>query len=146
MSFITSIGTAVPTNKFSQSVLSEFMIKAMQLDYANSRKLRTIFDSSGISFRHSVLSDYGKSKDFTFYANTENFEPFPSTKKRVSEYRKHAIALSKEAILNCISKRKDIKLDSISHLITVSCTGMYAPGLDIDVVKELGLRTDVQRT
>lgn len=146
MSFITSIGTAVPPNKFSQSVLSEFMIKAMQLDYVSSRKLRTIFDSSGISFRHSVLSDYGKRENFTFYPNTENFEPFPSTKKRISEYRKHALALSKQAVLDCISKRKDFMFDSITHLITVSCTGMYAPGLDIDVVKELSLRSDVQRT
>jgi predicted naringenin-chalcone synthase len=146
MSFITSIGTAVPSNRFSQSVLSDFMIKAMQLDYASSRKLSTIFRSSGISFRHSVLSDYGKREDFTFYSNSGDFEPFPSTKQRIEEYRKHALALSKNAILDCTSKRKDFTFESITHLIIVSCTGMYAPGLDIDIVRELGLSSNVQRT
>ncbi len=146
MSFITSIGTAVPSNRFSQLTLSEFMVKAMQLDYARSRKLRTIFRASGISYRHSVLDDYGKNRDFTFYSNTDDFEPFPSTEKRLSEFRKHAVALSKQAVEDCLSQRKDFKLLSVTHLVTVSCTGMYAPGLDIDLVKELGLRSDVQRT
>jgi len=146
MSFITSIGTAVPANRFSQSTLSEFMVKAMQLDYREGRKLRTIFRSSGILYRHSVLDDYGKSRDFTFYPNADDFEPFPSTEKRISEYRKHAFSLSKQAIDDCLTSRKNFDLYSITHLITVSCTGMYAPGLDIDLVRELGLRSDVQRT
>jgi len=146
MSFITSIGTAVPINRFSQSTLSEFMVKAMRLDYTSGRKLRTIFRASGISYRHSVLDDYGKSDDFSFYANTQDFEPFPSTEKRVAEYQRHALTLSKQAVQDCLSKRKGFNLSLITHLITVSCTGMYAPGLDIDLVKELGLRVDVQRT
>ena len=146
MSFITSIGTAVPANRFSQSTLGDFMVKAMQLDYADSRKLKTIFRASGIFYRHSVLDDYGKAGDFTFYSNTKDFEPFPSTEKRVSEYRKHALTLSKQAVQDCTSKRSDFKLGSVTHLVTVSCTGMYAPGLDIDLVKALGLRLDVQRT
>ncbi len=146
MSFITSIGVATPINRFSQSVLGEFMTKAMRLDYTSSRKLRTIFRSSGISYRHSVLDDYGKANNFTFYSNTGDFEPFPSTEKRVLEYQKHALLLSKQAVQDCLSKKKNFKYSSITHLITVSCTGMYAPGLDVDLVKELGLRMDVQRT
>jgi predicted naringenin-chalcone synthase len=146
MSFITSIGTAVPSNRFSQSTLSEFMIKAMQLDYNQSRKLKTIFRASGISYRHSVLEDYGKKDQFTFYSSAENFEPFPSTEKRNAEYRKHALSLSKQAVSDCVSKRKHFNPNAITHLITVSCTGMYAPGLDIELVREMGLRTDIQRT
>jgi len=145
MGFITSIGTALPANRFSQSTLSEFMVKAMQLNYEKSRKLKTIFRASGISYRYSVLDDYGKERDFSFYSNTKNFEPFPSTQKRLTEYRKHALTLSKQAIHNCVAKRKEFDFHSITHLITVSCTGMYAPGLDIEIVKELGLRTDVER-
>lgn len=146
MSFITAIGTAVPANRFSQSTLSEFMVRAMQLDYAGSRKLRTIFRASGISYRHSVIDDYGKTENFTFYSNQDDFEPFPSTEKRLNEYRKHALTLSKQAVQDCLSTKKDLNLHSITHLITVSCTGMYAPGLDIDLVRELGLRTDIERT
>lgn len=145
MSFITSIGTAVPPNRFSQPVLSDFMVKAMQLDYANGRKLKAIFRSSGISYRHSVLDDYGKSNGFTFYSNSPDFEPFPSTEKRIAEFQKHALTLSRKAVQNCISERKNLNLADITHLITVSCTGMYAPGLDIELIKEFGLRSDIQR-
>lgn len=145
MGFITAIGTALPANRFAQSTLSEFMVRAMQLDYEKSRKLKTIFRASGIAYRYSVLDDYGKDGGYTFYPNTKNFEPFPSTEKRALEFKKHALGLSKRAVQDCITQRKNFHWHSITHLITVSCTGMYAPGLDIELVKELGLRTDVER-
>ena len=50
-------------------------------------------------------------------------------------FRKEALKLSIEASKKCIGSSST---DSISHLITVSCTGMYAPGLDFDLVKYLG--------
>lgn len=121
------------------------MTKAMQLYYEHDRKLKAIFRSTGISHRYSVLDDYGKERDFSFYPNTENFEPFPSTEMRMHEYQKHAAPLCIEAIRNCIAQRPTVDLHSITHLIVVSCTGMYAPGLDIDLVEKLGLRHDVQR-
>ena len=36
--------------------------------------------------------------------------------------------------------------EEITHLIVTSCTGFYAPGLDIDIVTRFGLRPSVQRT
>jgi predicted naringenin-chalcone synthase len=51
MSFITSIGTALPDYCFNQSTLGEFMTRAMQPDYEGTRKLKAIFRSSGISNR-----------------------------------------------------------------------------------------------
>lgn len=119
------------------------MEQVMQLNYKDSRKLKTIFRASGIEKRYSVLEDYGKSSDFSFYSNTENFEPFPSTEMRLEAYRSYALPLCVKAIENCCSPSS---YSRITHLITVSCTGMYAPGLDIDLVKALGLRHDVQRT
>lgn len=145
MSYITSIGTAVPKNRFHQTELSSFMTKAMQLNYENGRKLSAIFRSSGITTRHSVLDDYGRDKDFTFYPNTNDFEPFPSTEQRLNAYQTHALSLGIQAVHDCVSSLKDFDTNSITHLIVVSCTGMYAPGLDIDLVKHLKLRTDVQR-
>jgi predicted naringenin-chalcone synthase len=145
MSYLTSIGIAVPGNRFEQSEIGKFMTHTMQLDYENNRKLSAIFRSSGISKRYSVLTDYGKEKDFSFYPNTENFEPFPSTSTRLHEYQTHAPELSIAAIQDCLSKQPGFDMHSITHLIVVSCTGMYAPGLDIDLVEKLGLRHDVQR-
>lgn len=146
MSFITSIGTAVPVNRFSQVEICDFMIKAMQADEGASRKLRAIFRASGIETRYSVLDDYGKQSDFSFYSNTLDFEPFPSTEKRMMEFRRHALPLSEKAIERCLALHKRILASDITHLVVVSCTGMYAPGLDIDIVQSLKLPVHVQRT
>lgn len=145
MSYITSIGIAVPDNCFNQSELGKFMVKAMQLDYKNSRKLQAIFRSSGISQRYSVLDDYGKEEAFSFYPNTTDFEPFPSTEKRLTLYQQHAVQLSIAAVKDCTARFQNFNLSNITHLIVVSCTGMYAPGLDIELVQQLGLRHDIQR-
>lgn len=146
MSFITSIGVAVPPFRFSQNTIASFMQKVMQLDYQDGRKLKTIFRSSGIQTRYSVLDDYGKQSDFSFYSNTANYEPFPTTEKRLNQYRKSALSLGVEAAQKCFAEKSAQSINQVTHLIVVSCTGMYAPGLDIDLIKSLGLREDVQRT
>jgi prepilin-type processing-associated H-X9-DG protein len=146
MSYITAIGTATPRNKFSQDTLSTFMEKAMQLNTHDSRRLNTIFKASGIESRYSVLEDYGREKDFSFYPNTSDFEPFPSTERRLAVFRKHAITLSAEAAHNAIKQIPDFDIKKITHIIVACCTGMYAPGLDIDLVKALQLQLSVQRT
>lgn len=145
MSFINAIGIAVPPHQFHQDVIYDFMEKVMQPDYTGGRKLKTIFKRSGIDTRHSVLDDYGKQSGFSFYPDTKDFEPFPPTENRLMAYRKHALPLSVQAIQNCMLTAT-ATLQDVTHLIVVSCTGMYAPGLDIELVKALELQKDVQRT
>lgn len=145
MSFITAIGTATPQHVSGQSELADFMIRAMQLDEDNAKKLQIIFRASGISHRASVISDYGKKDNFTFYPNAKNFEPFPTTKKRNDVYREHAIELSLKAVENALASLPGFETKTITHLITVSCTGFYAPGLDIDLINRLNLSANTHR-
>ena len=146
MSFITAIGTANPRHKISQSAIAEFMIAAMELEDGDARKLRALFRVSGIESRYSVLSDYGKKNGFEFYPNHLAAEAFPSTKSRLNLFREHALTVSLMAARQCLSKYPEVSVKSITHLVVVSCTGMYAPGLDIDIVNALGLTTSLQRT
>jgi alpha-pyrone synthase len=146
MSYVTAIGCANPIYRFRQGEIADFMIRAMQLNDHETRKLRTIFQASGIEYRHSVIEDYGRQEDFTFYPNTADFEPFPSTSKRLQYFRDHALDLSVRAVENLFSKVPDFEPRSITHLINVSCTGFYAPGLDIGLVRRLDLSQNVQRT
>jgi predicted naringenin-chalcone synthase len=144
MSYITSIGTATPENKIPQSTIADFMVKAMNLSTDDERKLRALHRMSGIENRYSVLTDYGKQNNFEFYPNSD--EAFPSTKQRLVLFQKHAVHLSVSASEKCLFKIPDFKKSEITHLIVVSCTGMYAPGLDIDLVKALGLKSTIERT
>lgn len=146
MSFITAIGIANPPHRFSQSSIANFMVKAMQLNPKETRLLHTVFKASGIDYRHSVLEDYGREDNFSFYANSSDFEPFPTTEKRLSVFREHIVSLSSHAIDNMLQYLPAFDVKSVTHLIVVCCTGMYAPGLDIDLVKRYALSPGVHRT
>ncbi len=143
---IQSIGTAVPSYRCKQADLAAFMSRHLQLDKKQSRNLHILFATSGIKHRYSVVPDYSSpEEDYVFFPKNEELEPFPGTADRMVFYRKEALGLAIAAIDDCFVTL-DSSTDSITHLITVSCTGMYAPGLDIDLVSELGLKTDVERT
>jgi predicted naringenin-chalcone synthase len=146
MSFITAIGTAVPAFRFDQSTISKFMEATMAKDDPSAaRKIRAVFRASGIQYRHSVIEDYGRTAAFTFYPNHER-EGFPATESRMKLFRRHALPLSVAAVQNMLSANDGASLSGVTHLVVVSCTGMYAPGLDIDLVAALHLPGNVQRT
>ena len=146
MSYITSIGTANPDHCFQQQAIANFMVKAMNLSVDEARKLRALFRATGIETRCSVLSDYGREIGFEFFTDNELVEPFPSTQQRMEVFKKHALHLSLAAVNKCIEKIPSIQKKEITHLVVVSCTGMYAPGLDIDLVNALGLNSSISRT
>jgi predicted naringenin-chalcone synthase len=109
------------------------------------RKLRFLYQQSGIHTRYSVIPDYSRPiGSWEFYPPTENLEPFPSLELRMRWYAEYAAPLSMEAIARCLDGKIDAR--EITHLITVSCTGMSAPGLDLELVEALNLSPTVFRT
>ena len=121
----------------------------MQLVYAmnnaDNRKLRYLYRHSGIDYRYSVIPDYSLDvNDWEFYPQAENLEPFPSLEQRISLFNKNAGPLSVNAIQQCINSV--IGDNEITHLITVSCTGMSAPGLDLQVMELMDLPKNIYRT
>ncbi|WP_207533650.1 type III polyketide synthase [Desertivirga arenae] len=145
-STITAIGTANPEYRFPQMKILEFMSTAHNLDELNGSRLKKLYDASGIQFRYSVIPDFGVSRGtFTFFGNDGNLEPFPGTKKRSDFYENNAKDLAIQALKN-LKESFEFNLADATHLITVSCTGMYAPGLDIDLVQEMQLAETIERT
>ena len=145
MSKIISIGTAVPHHKHRQNEILQFMSQVFAMNEAETRKLKFLYHQSGIEYRYSVIPDYSKDiNEWKFYPRSENLEPFPSLEQRMSWFSKHAAPLSVDAIRNCMEGYK--KMEEITHLITVSCTGMSAPGLDLQVMELLDLPKNIYRT
>lgn len=140
---ITAIGTANPAQRFAQAQSVNFLERVMQLSPTEVRKLKALSRLSGIDFRHSVLEDYGRTADFTFFANSPSMLPFPDTGQRMRMYEQCALPLGLAAVRDCVPDVEE--LGQVTHLITVSCTGMYAPGLDIELIEQLGLPGHVQR-
>lgn len=144
MSKILSIGTAVPGFKHKQGNILDFMQRVFALDESGSRKLKFLYRQSGIDTRYSVIPDYSlPTSSWQFYPPSENLEPFPNLEKRMKWYQQHASQLSLKAIRQCTGKHEANK---ITHLITVSCTGMSAPGLDLEIMELLGLPVNTFHT
>lgn len=145
--YISAIGTANPVHKIAQKDAARFMEESLALSTDERRKLKVLYRLTGIKNRYSVLEDYSKSYGFyDFFPNSENLEPFPSTEDRMQVYGREAARLGVRAIRNCLQQLDGFRQEGVTHLLTVSCTGMYAPGIDIEIVKELGLPGNVQRT
>jgi predicted naringenin-chalcone synthase len=145
LSKIVAIGTAVPAYCHQQEEILLFMQMVYAAGEAEKRKLRYLYQQSGIRQRYSVIADYSRAAhEWKFYPQTENLEPFPSLEHRMAVYHKQAPLLSVDAIRNCIDGVCSHK--EITHLITVSCTGMSAPGLDLQVMELMDLEKNIFRT
>ena len=145
MSKIISIGTAVPAYCHQQADILQFMQTVYSTTETDKRKLRFIYQQSGIKQRYSVIADYSKPiEDWKFYPQTENLEPFPTLEQRMMIFNKQGPSLSVDSIRDCLNHVHDPK--KITHLITVSCTGMSAPGLDLQIVELMDLQNNIFRT
>jgi predicted naringenin-chalcone synthase len=121
------------------------MQRIYALDSQSNRKLKYLYQQSGIEWRYSVIPDYTRpTGEWKFYPPTENLEPFPTLERRLALYRKCAAPLSVAAIRRCLDRK--LKAAAVTHLITVSCTGVSAPGLDLELVEALGLPATTFRT
>jgi len=145
LSKIISIATKVPSYKHRQDDLFAFAEKVYCADESESRKLKFLYRHSGIETRYSVVPDYSAGlTERILFPQTADLEPFPSLETRMKIYNDHAATLSAAAILGCIENK--ITKDQITHLITVSCTGMSAPGTDLQVMELLDLPKNITRT
>jgi predicted naringenin-chalcone synthase len=145
LSKIISIGLALPPYKHKQDDILKFMQLVYAMNNADNRKLKYLYHHSGIDHRYSVIPDYSREViNWEFYPQTENLEPFPSLEQRISLFNKSAGPLSVTAIQECIHGL--INGNEITHLITVSCTGMSAPGLDLQVMELMDLPKNIYRT
>ncbi|MCH8495448.1 MAG: hypothetical protein LAT57_07425 [Balneolales bacterium] len=100
----------------------------------------------------SITTDSQKSpaqtdhpEEFLFLDTASGKLRSPSTGARNALYMHEARKLFIEAAENIFAERPDLDKSSITHVVTVSCTGFYAPGPDLDVVNALGLSGSTQR-
>jgi alpha-pyrone synthase len=144
MSYIAKIATAVPDNCFDQAALMQFYSNTTD-DESAKRKMKILATKSGISTRHTVLKDYGMAlEDFTFFPKNKELLPTPTLSARMVVFKEEALKLSIKAIRDL--PNFDSEKKQITHLITVTCTGLFAPGLDIELIHALSLAPTIHRS
>jgi len=60
------------------------------------------------------------------------------------EYEKYSKLVSKSAVEKLISEN-NIDVSAITQIITISCTGFYAPGIDYYLINEFNIPDFVKR-
>jgi predicted naringenin-chalcone synthase len=146
MSKIISIGTANPTFCHQQKDIMQFMLDANNPDEKSRKLLPILYHRSGIETRYSVFPDFSQMRgQWDFFGNNCTM---PSLEKRMSLYNDEAVNLSISAINDCLKNTSgsETPIQEITHLITVTCTGISAPGLDIMLMQKLGLSPNLVRT
>lgn len=144
--YVHGVATAVPATAYPQDAALEVMQAWVGGDRRTDHLLSRIYRHSGIARRHSVVSDFapGGAKGFYVDPGGGGFRN-PGTAERNDRYAREALALFPEVAGRALARSGRYGPGDVTHVITVSCTGFVAPGPDLAIVQELGLRARVER-
>lgn len=126
---IIALGTATPRNRYSQREIYD--ISTRFYPRYRDRRIEQIFMSSDIEYRHLAL-------------DKETFVPFETADELHARFEANAVPVAAAAIQRCM-ENGGIAIDEIDYIVAVTCTGYLCPGLSALLIKELGMRTNLQR-
>jgi len=137
--YLNRIATAVPEHDVHDSfvVFAEKMLADPRLRLV----FRRMASRANIAHRYSFLDPQKGSGQFSSHDVHEFYRPgnFPNTARRMELFEQSAPVLMRKAV-DRLALNDDERL-GITHVLVTCCTGLYAPGLDFEVVDHLGLRT-----
>jgi predicted naringenin-chalcone synthase len=138
---ILAIGTSLPDGTLSQDDAAGHAASVSR-DPGAARGIRALYRRAGVVARRTVLGS-GPTDPACFYPLED--ARGPTTARRGDVYRARAGPLASAACAQAL-QRAEVLPESITHLVTASCTGFDAPGPDQRVIAELGLSPAVRRT
>ncbi|MEX1054492.1 MAG: type III polyketide synthase, partial [Rhodothermales bacterium] len=143
---LRAIATGNPQMRGSQREAAEFMERVTTIPEQIRKRIPAIYERSGIEYRYSCIDDWVREvEDFDFFPPNAALQPAPTTARRNQIYREAVIPLATD-VSRRVLEEANVEPSSITHVVAVSCTGFFAPGLDIELVKRLGLPADTRRT
>ena len=153
MSFVIhGLGTALPPGKVTQEEAATCARVLSGPGVRDASWLPAVYAHSGIKTRHQILGR--PLVDDLVTGTRESGSPFlprsdreggPTTGERMRIYADEAGPLAVRAAAGALTEA-GYAPDTITHLVTVSCTGFVAPGVDFALIQGLGLRPTVERT
>jgi alkylresorcinol/alkylpyrone synthase len=144
---IISIATGIPDGVIDQDVAAG-VVQRLGITKRWNKVLPKLYQKSGVRRRSSVLlgpDHLEPDLRQSFYTPPTETAPYgPTTAQRMEVYAQHAGPLICKTSRLAID-RAGITPSRITHLVTVSCTGFVAPGLDHALIQAHKLRETVQR-
>lgn len=134
------IATAVP----GFDVHDKFVEYAPSLlpDERSRRLFRRMAERAQIEHRYSFVEPH-PAPDMLDRLGLFGRGAFADTSARMLFFAAHARDLAEQAVAGLDGR---LCPRTISHLIVTCCTGMYAPGLDVEIAERCGLNPGVERT
>lgn len=138
---IESIATGTPDNVIRQSDAAKVVANLPSLNEHRSR-IDKIYSNTRIDTRHLALDLLSE--------EAIAFSQHGSIQARMQMYKEHAVPLAERVVKQALSEAamqpSAVSIEDSIHLIVfVSSTGFIAPGVDTDLIRNLGLRRDVAR-
>ena len=141
---ILSIGTATPPTTITQDRIRDFFAQQPGTGRLTQRLIRATFDAAEIERRHTVLPELGEAGGDGIFVDAHGVLRSPGTALRNAEYVRHAPELSRQAAQAALDQA-GVAASEITHVVTASCTGCFAPGPDFRIVRDLGLADSTER-
>jgi predicted naringenin-chalcone synthase len=140
---IAGIGTANPPHRITSTDAAEIAQRFSCETPAQQRLFQTMYRRSGVETRHSVVlhTSEGALETRQSFFGVEN----PTTHDRMQRYEDAAGPLAVSAARSALADAA-IGPERVTHLVTVSCTGFHAPGVDAALIRKLDLSREVSRT
>jgi predicted naringenin-chalcone synthase len=138
--FINRIATAVPPHDVHATFLT-FGQRMLEKDPRRRGLFDRMAERCGIAHRYSFLAPGGGAE-----VDADGFYrlgAFPDTAARMRKFESFAPKLAVEAVEKLLAGEDRSR---ITHLIVTSCTGLSAPGVDLELVAACGLNPSVERT
>lgn len=141
--YIHRIATSVPPHDVHHAFVT--FAESMLPEGTERSLFRRMVRMSAIEHRYSFLEPIGNGHEY--WRDAENLYVvgnFPTTRRRMQAFERFAPRLA-----GCALDKLHLtpgERHAITHVIVTCCTGLYAPGLDIDIVNHLGLNPSVERT
>lgn len=146
---ILGLGTAVPPHVMTQREATELARQVCATTEEQASLLKVLYRRAGVTTRHTVLP-HQSALDWVEPTDKSPGVPIsacrrPTTAARMKLYEEHSPPLALEAAGKAL-ERSGLQAGEITHLVTVSCTGFVAPGIDVALIRGLGLPATVERT
>ncbi|MFT4605150.1 MAG: putative naringenin-chalcone synthase [Rhodothermales bacterium] len=143
--YLHSLATRNPEHAYSQESAGEMLTGQLEPGGRGQRLSQRIYRHSGIDQRHSVISGYlpGQGDGVFFDGDSGDFLS-PTTGTRNAKYVEAAKPLFVDTARDAL-EASPFSAHEVTHVITVSCTGFFAPGPDYYILRDLGLPSNTQR-
>jgi predicted naringenin-chalcone synthase len=134
------MGTALAPHASHQDSLLGALAPALEPGSARERLARRLFRNACIDERRFCIPDFASGERALLYADAS-----PGLRRRMEVYRSEAPRFAASACERALKSAR-LGADEITHLVVVTCTGIFSPGPDVELVSRLALRPQVERT